>query len=294
MSSRKPLRRRRRKPSVRPILEGLENRLVLSATAAVRPILHIIYHEPPTNPAGSTPGPIVVRPQDFGFITPVGYIPDQIRTAYGINNILFGSLKGDGKGQTIAIVDAYDDPAFVDKMINGVTNAGFSTSDLALFDKEFGLPDPPSFIKYNQTGQTTNLPPTDPAGAGNIAGTWEMEEALDIEWAHAIAPGASIDLVEANTDTNNNDLFTAVATAASLPGVSAISMSWGLDQSNGEQSVNTTFTTPKGHTGVTFVAASGDSGSPGYYPAYSPNVLAVGGTTLNINADNTYQGETAW
>ncbi len=293
MSPRNLLRRRRRKPSVRPMLEGLEDRVVLTATGAVRPILQV-YHAPGTYPEGLTPSPIGILPQDNGFTVPVGYTPDQIRTAYGINNIAFGSITGDGTGQTIAIVDAYDDPAFVDSSINGSPNPAFSTSDLAEFDKEFGLPDPPSFTKYNQNGQTTNLPGTDPAGAGNILGTWEMEEALDIEWAHAIAPGASIDLVEANTDTNNNDLFTAVATAASLPGVSVVSMSWGLNEYNGEQSVDSTFTTPSGHPGVTFVAASGDSGSPGYYPAYSPNVLAVGGTTLNLNADNTYQSETAW
>src|SRR6185437_11775717 len=102
-------------------------------------------------------------------------------------------------------------------------------SDLAQFDQTFGLPDPPSFTKYNETGQTTNLPGTDPAGAGNLNGNWEMEEALDIEWAHAIAPAASIDLVEASNDTNNADMYTAVQTAAGLPGVSVVSMSWGTD-----------------------------------------------------------------
>ena len=85
-----------------------------------------------------------------------------------------------------------------------VTDPNFGTSDLAVFDQTFGLPDPPSFTKYNQSGQTTNLPGTDPsAGSGN--GDWEMEEALDIEWAHAIAPGASIDLVEANSDSDPNN-----------------------------------------------------------------------------------------
>ncbi len=114
-----------------------------------------------------------------------------------------------------------------------------------------------------------------------------MEEALDIESAHAIAPAASIDLVEANTDTNNNDLFTAVATAAALPGVSVVSMSWGIDEYQGEQSIDSTFTTPSGHQGVTFIAASGDQGSPGYYPAYSPNVVAAGGTTLLLKTNNS-------
>src|SRR5262249_9700560 len=157
-----------------------------------------------------------------------GYAPQDVRMAYGFDNI-----QGDGTGQTIAIVDAYDDPKFLD-----TGASGFSTSDLAVFDQTYGLPDPPSFMKFNELGQTTNLPGLDPAGAGNANGTWEMEEALDIEWAHALAPGASIDLVEASTDTNNNDLWTAVHTAAGLPGVSAISMSWGLDEYSGEQSID--------------------------------------------------------
>ena len=79
-------------------------------------------------------------------------------------------------GQTIAIVDAYDDPDLID------TGPGFSSSDLAEFDQKFGLPDPPSFIKVNEYGSTTNLPGVDPAGAGNPQGNWEVEEALDVEW----------------------------------------------------------------------------------------------------------------
>ncbi len=267
------------------MLEDLEQRVVLSL------LMPIVWHDPyPQGPnlphANPTSG---TRPLDFGSPTPVGYTPDQIRTAYDINNVSFGTVTGDGAGQTIAIVDAYDDPAFVDS-----TAPGFSTSDLAMFDQQFNLPNPASFTKYNENGQTTNLPGTDPAGAGNLNGNWEMEEALDIEWAHAIAPAASIDLVEASNDTNNTDIFTAVKTAASLPGVSVVSMSWGIDEYNGEQAIDSSFTTPTGHQGVTFIAASGDQGSPGYYPAYSPNVLAAGGVTLNLNANNTIQGETAW
>ena len=113
--------------------------------------------------------------------------------------------------------------------------------------------------------------------------------------------------MEANSDAdpNNFDLFHAAATAASLPGVSVVSMSWGLNEFNGvnpqpgqpdipETSVDPTFTTPSGHQGVTFFAATGDSGSPGDYPAYSPNVVAVGGTTLNLNADGSYESEVGW
>ncbi len=277
--------RPRRKRSSPLLHEDLENRVVLSV------LIPIQWHDPNPLPPDTTHAhpSSGSKPLDFGSPTPVGYTPAQIRAAYGIDNVVFGSITGDGTGQTIAIVDAYDDPAFLDS-----NDPNFSSSDLAQFDQAFGLPNPPSFTKYNESGQTTNLPGTDPAGAGNLSGNWEMEEALDIEWAHAIAPGASIDLVEASNDTNNADLFKAVQTAASLPGVSVVSMSWGTPEYSGEQAIDSTFTTPAGHQGVTFIAASGDQGSPGYYPAYSPNVLAAGGTTLILSANNTIQSETAW
>ena len=278
--------------SVRLVLESLENRLVLSVTLPT----YREYHAPGSYPADETPSPIGILPFDDGTTFPVGYSPQQIQAAYGLDNIVFGSpsgLKGDGAGQTIAIVDAYDDPSFVNS-----TASNFSSSDLAQFDQAFGLADPPSFTKYNEQGKTSPLPGTDPAGAGNLDGNWEIEEALDIEWAHAIAPAASIDLVEATTDSNNN-LFATVATAASLPGVSVVSMSWGVDEYSGEQSIDSTFVTPSNHQGVTFVAATGDSGAPGYYPAYSPNVVAVGGTTLPLDDAGDYPGtdpggEVAW
>ena len=241
------------------------------------------------------------RKSTAGVFSTSRYTPDQIQTAYGIDNIKFGPVTGDGTGQTIALVDAYDDPSFLNS-----TAAGFSGSDLAQFDAQLGIPNPPSFTKVNESGLATPLPPTDPSGAGNISGNWEIEEALDIEWAHAIAPGASIILVEATTQSDA-DLFATVATAANLPGVSAVSMSWGDNEFSGEIAQDSTFVTPKGHQGVTFVAAAGDSGgfapdaqgqpttTPGVlYPAASPNVLAVGGTTLQLNADNTYNSETAW
>ena len=102
----------------------------------------------------------------------------------GISAIRFSSVVGNGTGQTIAIVDAYDDPDLVDSSAPASSN-----SDLAKFDQKFGLPDPPSFIKLNEYGSATDLPGVDPAGAGNPQGNWEVEEALDVEWAHAIAAG---------------------------------------------------------------------------------------------------------
>jgi subtilase family serine protease len=226
------------------------------------------------------------EPYNGGSPSPVGFTPPQIRTAYAFNSIIFGGTVGDGSGQTIAIVDAYDDPSFVNS-----TDPTFASSDLAKFDQQFGIPDPPSFMKVNQLGQTTNLPPTDPAGAGNS--NWEGEEALDVEWAHSMAPKANIILVECNTP--GPDLDVGEQTAASLPGVSVVSNSWGAGEYAGEAAAeDSSFLTPTGHQGVTFLASTGDNGWPGGYPAYSPNVVAVGGTSLFLNADNSYNTETGW
>ena len=220
-----PLRsRRNRYRNLFP--EALENRMVLSDASLVASAASTIalqtnyeeYHVPGSYPAWLTPGPQGVLPQDNGSTGPYGYTPSQIRAAYGVSGITFGSTTGDGTGQTIAIVDAYDNPDLIDS-----SASNFSSSDLAQFDHYFGLPDPPSFTKYNEYGSTTGLPGTDPKGVGTD--NWEVEEALDVEWAHAIAPGASIDLIECNS---LNDLYQGVSTAATLSGVSVVSMSWGV------------------------------------------------------------------
>jgi hypothetical protein len=265
--------------------DNLEARVVPAIVAAV-----------PT-PAAVAPA-ILIQPAfqvhntvltpDSGSFSPIGFTPQQIRAAYGINSVAFGAIAGDGSGQTIAIVDAYDDP----NLINS-SAPNFRSSDLAEFDRQFNLPDPPSFTKLSQDGSTTGLPATDPSGAGNPSGNWEVEEALDVEWAHAIAPKASLILVECNSNSES-DLFSGVVTAAGLSGVATVSLSWGDNESTGETSWDRYFQTPKGHQGVTFVASAGDWGSPGVYPAFSPNVVAVGGTTLTLNLDGSYQGETAW
>src|SRR5262249_57453345 len=90
------------------------------------------------------------------------------------------------------------------------------------------------------------------------------------------------------------DCVGAAGTAAATPGVSVVSMSFGATEFSGEQSLDSTFTTPAGHQGVTFLASTGDSGSPGGYPAYSPNVIAVGGTSLTLHPNNTYASESGW
>ena len=134
----------------------------------------------------------------------------------------------------------------------------------------------------------------------NQAGTqtnsgWAAEESLDVEWAHAIAPGANILVVEAKSQSIQ-DLLAAVDTARNTPGVVAVSMSWGFNETPNETSYDSHFTTPAGHTGITFVASSGDSGTMAgaSYPAASPNVLSVGGTTLILSSSGAYQSESAW
>jgi len=211
-----------------------------------------------------------------------GYTPSEIEQAYGIDNVTFssGTVKGDGSGETIAIVDAYNAPDIV--------------ADLGVFDAQFGISAPPSFKIVNQTGGST-LPSNDAGWAGEIS--------LDVEWAHAIAPGAKILLVEANSDSLS-DLLAAVDTARHASGVAVVSMSWGGSEFfsfNGSEFTGETqddyhFTTPSGHNGVTFVASAGDSGtfSGVEWPAVSPNVVSVGGTSLYTNADGSYEVEYSW
>jgi hypothetical protein len=192
------------------------------------------------------------------------YAPGQIRTAYQFNSL---PAQDQGAGETIAIVDAYSDPNIV--------------SDLATADVYADIPAPPSFTIINQKGASSPLP------AGNT--NWGVEISLDVEWAHSMAPAANLLLVEANS-SSLADLLTAVDTAASYPGVAVVSMSWGSSEFSSETSYDSNFTTH----GVTFVASSGDSGGVVEWPAASPNVLSVGGTTLSLNSNNTWKSETAW
>jgi subtilase family serine protease len=251
-----------------PLMEELEPRLLLSVAPMATP--NFLVHNP-------------IRVGSAAVSGPVGLTPLQIRHAYGFDQTTFGSIKGDGTGQTIAIVDAYNDPNIV--------------SDLHIFDTTFGLSDP-TLIQISQTG-TSALPGTDPAGKGN---SWAEEISLDVEWAHVAAPNATILLVEAKS-ASTSDLFTAINTAAHYSGVSVVSMSWGMSEFSTESTYDHYFITPSGHTGVTFVAASGDNGAyatgssrtlSAEYPAASPNVLSVGGTTLTLDSSGNYVSESGW
>ena len=208
---------------------------------------------------------------------PLPYTPAQIQSAYGLN-----SLAANGAGQTIAIVDPYHDAA--------------AFSDLNTFSATFGLP------QFNLAGGTSSAPglPTFTQVSTTVpdgSGVWALETALDIEWAHVMAPMANITLVEATDD--GAGFYAAVNTAKALPGVSVVSMSWGGAEVPGQIANDPTFTTPAGklanNQGVTFVAATGDYGSPPNYPATSPNVVGVGGTSLVLAATtNARVSETAW
>jgi len=251
--SHRPARRRRETLG----LETMEPRQVMSACSVISALPNCVRtHAGDGAAAMATSGP-------------TGFNPTQIRHAYGFDSVTFASgAKADGTGTTIAIVDAYDNP-----------NAA---NDLHQFNLQFGLPDSP-FTKVNQTGGTS-MPA---ANAG-----WASEIVLDVEWAHAIAPGASILLVEANSNSYT-DLMTAVDYARRQPGVVAVSMSWGGGEFSGETTYDSYFTTPAGHAGVSFFVSSGDTGAPAEYPAVSPNVVSVGGTSLTLNSGN-YGSESAW
>ena len=263
-------------------METLEPRTLLSANVG--------FHQLALDPTSG----VYASSAAAGYTSPPAgaFTPAQIRSVYGINSITGDPTKSDGTGQTIAIIDGFDHPGMV-----GTADPNFINSDLAKFDAQFGLPDPPSFTKLDQNGGT-NYPAVDPDGF------WEQETSLDVEWAHAIAPKANLVLIEAasgNVDAVSfTALMTAVNTARNLPNVSVISMSFGFPESSirswfgqgAEVNYDQLFTTPTGHGGITYVAASGDTGYPGCYPAYSPNVLAIGGTKLTITNGNA--SEVGW
>jgi len=236
---------------------------------ATRPVraaqLQIEELESRTVPSVTVPA-ILSTPQSIAFYG--GLTPSEVRHAYGFDRLSFNGVAGDGRGQTIAIVMADNDP----------TIAG----DLATFDREFGLVAPPSFTKVALPGATA------------ISPLWSLETALDVEWAHAIAPGAKLLLIEAPSG-NLGDLLSAADYARQQPGVSVVSMSWGSAEISVETALDGFFTTPANHAGVAFVAASGDGGSAGaLWPALSPNVLAVGGTQLTVDPLGDYVAESAW
>ena len=210
---------------------------------------------------------------NFVGTSPAGETPATIRPVY--------SLTAGGGSQTIAIVDAFDYPT--------------AASDLNTFSSTLGLPAMPD------CGSNGNVAPCfrKVFAAGRKPRTncgWAQEAALDIEWAHAMAPNARIVLVEAASNSFAN-LFAAVdvATAQVTTGAGRgeVSMSWSGSEFSTEASNDGHFQ----NTGVVYFASSGDTGGVNGYPSVSPFVVSAGGTTINrspANPNGTFVSETAW
>jgi len=193
---------------------------------------------------------------------PAGYAPADLRKAYNIS--------GSGSASNvIAIVDAY-----------GYPNA---ESDLAVYRSKFGLPPCTTsngcFRKVNQKGVQGAYP------AANTG--WSQETALDLDMASAMCPNCALLLVEANS-SQLSDLAASVNKAASM-GAHVISNSYG-----GGESGTTSYETAYNHPGVAITVSSGDSGYGVQFPASSPHVTAVGGTTLKPASNTRGWSETAW
>jgi subtilase family serine protease len=200
-----------------------------------------------------------------------GYGPSQLQSAYG----LAAASAADGSGTTVAVVDAYNDPT--------------AASDLAAYRSAAGLPALTSgqFTQYNQNGATSPLPATAPA-----SDDWTLEESLDVDMVSAICPLCKIDLVEANNDSGTG-LYVAEESAATTLGAKYISNSWGGSESSTDLTYDSEYF---GVSGVVYTASAGDNAySAGViYPATSPHVVSVGGTTLNTSSNSRGWTESVW
>ncbi|HYP31195.1 MAG TPA: putative Ig domain-containing protein [Burkholderiaceae bacterium] len=220
------------------------------------------------------------------------FTPAQIRAAYGLSALpaagatLTAAQKAAlGAGQTIYLVDAYHDST--------------ALSDLNAFSAKFGLPactkvsitsnaklaTPPSNCTFAQVYSATGGAVTATAPAYNA--TWAPESKLDVQWAHAIAPLARIVLIEMPSAMSNAILYANSLATKLGPGV--VSMSFGATEASWASTVDSYFA----GTGMTFVAAAGDSGAQVLWPAVSPKVLAVGGTSTNVSTTGS-RIEVAW
>jgi hypothetical protein len=217
----------------------------------------IIDLDVPGNATPSTVTPNSVTP----LLTPQGYAPADLQKAY---NLPSGTA---GAGATVAVVDAYDLPT--------------AQADVNTYRTQFGLPicSTGCFTKVNQNGGST--PPASNA-------SWGQEIALDLEMVSAACPNCNILLVEANS-ASLTDLGIAVNTAVSM-GAVAVSNSYGGSESASNANYDATYFN---HPGVAITASSGDSGYGAQYPAASPYVTAVGGTTLTSSVGGGFS-EKAW
>jgi subtilase family serine protease len=226
------------------------------------------------------------------------YSPQEIQKAYGVSALLADGI--DGKGETIIIVDSYGSPTIA--------------ADLKQFDADYGLPDPPSFQVLAPLGTV----PFDPTN--NDMFSWAFETTLDVEWAHAMAPGASIVLLTSPVDETEGTVglpeFMQLETYALDHDLGhIISQSWAATENTlfdaaGQKVVaqfESVFKRARDQH-VTVFAGAGDSGTQNYeqdltdfytiptvnYPASSQYVTAVGGTSLTADTSGNYGSETVW
>jgi subtilase family serine protease len=227
------------------------------------------------------------------------YSPQEIRHAYGVDKLVNRGY--DGAGETIVIVDSFGSPTIA--------------ADLASFDEGYGLPAPPSFKIISPLGTVPFNPTAIPDQIG-----WAAETTLDVEWSHAMAPDANIVLLTSPVDETEGvqgmPQFDAVENYALDHHLGqVISQSWGATENTlftpaGEQ-VFRQFSATYGRAaamGVTVLASTGDSGASNLeqdgstfysfptvnFPASSPLVTAVGGTSLYADTNGDYQSETVW
>jgi hypothetical protein len=223
------------------------------------------------------------------------YTPAQIRAAYGLpalpatgSTLTAAQAAQQGAGQTIYIVDAMHDPNVA--------------AELAAFNQKFGLP--ACTTKSIAVGTSLPLATASASGcelavvfntaSGTLSSTapaydagWATEIALDVQWAHATAPLARIVLIEAPDATLNGLLGSVKLANAMGPGV--VSMSFGANEGSYTAAVDSAFTAAR----MTYLAATGDSGAGVSWPAVSPNVVAVGGTSLSYSGAGA-RSEVAW
>ena len=232
---------------------------------------------------------IAVHPTTTVITAPWGIAPNVLRAIYNLPLTASVSPGKNGGSGVIAIVDAYNYPT--------------ATTDFNTFASEFGLPTASQNVCNGTKPCFQVVYASGRQPSGNCG--WNQEAALDIEWAHAMAPYAQIVLVEANSNSFS-DLFTAVKVASNEvacgsascsggTGQGGVSMSWGGSEFSGETSDDTYFT----RSGVVYVASSGDTGGQTIYPSASPYVLAAGGTTLKFCSGCTqtaanFTGEIGW
>ncbi|MFD3501615.1 peptidase S8 [Streptomyces sp. NPDC058678] len=208
-----------------------------------------------------------VTPKAADASTPSGYGPSDLQSAYGLTS----AASSKGSGETIAIVDAYDDP-----------NA---EADLAKYRSYYGLTSCTTangcFKKVSQTGSTTSLPTADSG--------WAEEISLDLDMASATCPNCSITLVEA-TSASMANLGTAVNEAVKL-GAKFVSNSYGGSESSTDTSYDSSYFN---HPGVAITVSAGDSAYGAEYPAASKYVTSVGGTKLSTSSTTRGWTESVW